>query len=345
VIPALLLPTILVRHWSPYFACLPAVGVAMILGAALGRLPTAIAVTAVVGFVMLGSWCRGVSTDREWILSERRMVEAAEAVQTLKANFRQLIPHVPKGSQVVASVGARGLRGIQAALFEGQALSLWYGDPTLRTVRPMKRQPAPPSEYLVRVTDGLDVIVIDADLMEIRTTAGRRPGPIDTDPLLLSYARAVAAAGETDRAIRIVEALNLRETGELIADNRRIVASMLLAAGRRSEADSILAVTESFTGDVARALVLRLLSEASPSEKLDEAAFEAFGLSASEPETVRWIVRRLKANGSVGQAAWFAQKLARLAPGDPEAASVLALASAHGIGPTREPTMRLPAHR
>ena len=343
VVPAVLMPTILLRHWSPYFACLPGLGVAILGGALLARQRAAVTMAVLAALVLLGTWYRGVRDERERILSERRMVESGEAMLTLRANFRHLFPKFAKGSQVVVSVGARGMRGVQPALFEGQALSLWYHDPTLRTVRTMKRRPDPAVEYLVRVTDNLDVIAIDPITQEIRTTSAQHPGLIEIDPFLLRYARAVAAAGDTDQAIGVVEALSRRESGDLIVYNQRLIASMLLAAGRRAEAESLMVLADSFPSDVARALLLRLVSEASPSQRLDDAAFEAFGLSATDPETIRWIMRRLWENGSGAQAAWFAERLHRLAPADPEAGSILARASALGIRPSREPGIRLAA--
>ena len=102
-----------------------------------------------------------------------------------------------------------------------------------------------------------------------------------------------------------------------------------------------MAVTPSIPDELSRALVLRLMAEASPSEKLDEAAFEAFGLSASTPDTIRWIMHGLWNEGLRSQGAWFAGKLLTLKPDDLEAAEVLASARAAGISPSREMRIRL----
>jgi hypothetical protein len=115
---------------------------------------------------------------------------------------------------------------------------------------------------------------------------------------------------------------------------------MLLAAGREREADSILAVTQSFPQEVSREVVLRILANPSPSEALDMAAFEAFGLSPSDPETVRWIVRELWTVGARAQAAWLAGKLKELAPEDPVARTTLEGAAKLGIEPSRRLVFR-----
>jgi hypothetical protein len=341
VIPTLLMPTLLVRHWTPYFTCIPALGVAMFLGPALARQGKVVAVAALSIFLMLGIWCRGVRAEGEWVLSEPAMVDASHAVRTVRANIERLFPTFPKGSQVLASINTKGINGIQSALIDGQALSLWYRDPTLRTVSIRERLPDSHPEYLVRVTSDLDVVAIDPDPLRIRSTMQGSPGLAEIDPPLSYYARAVAASGETDRAIRIMEGLSSMETSDLVAYNRRLIASMLLAAGRRREADSVMAATPPFPKDVALRLVLRLQADASSSEQLDAAAFEAFGLSPTDPQTIRWIMREFRKDGSMGQAAWFAQELGQLAPGDPESAEVLKWAARSGVKPQREPSRRL----
>jgi hypothetical protein len=83
--------------------------------------------------------------------------------------------------------------------------------------------------------------------------------------------------------------------------------------------------------------VRRLLAEASSSEELDLAAFEAFGLYGEDPETVRWVMREFQREGASGQAAWWAAKLDHLVPGDPEASAVTNQAARAGVTPSRLP--------
>ena len=337
-VPAVVMPAIMVRHWAPYLACIPALGVAIVLGTLVSRQPRLVVLAILTVFLILGARSRGIRAERESVLSEPLMVEASEATRAVRRNFREVFPTLPKGSQVVASVATTGLRGIQGALFEGQALSLWYGDPSLRTVRIMERAPGAPAEHLVRVTDDLDVLAIDPLTSRARTSASRSARLADLDPPIGSYARAVAASGDTDRAVEILRGLSRlesEESGDLVARNDRIIASMLRVAGRGREADSILAVTQAFPEDVSRGVVVRILANPSPSEKLDLAAFEAFGLSASDPGTMRLVVRDLWNGGAGAQAAWFARKLEEVAPDDPEAASILRQAAEAGIEPRR----------
>jgi hypothetical protein len=185
-LPSLLMPAVLVRHWAPYFACLPGLGVAIFLGPALARQGRLTAITALAIFQLFGIWCRGIRGEGEWVLSEPAMVDASSAVRTVRANFEKEFPTLPKGSEVVASFGTTGIRGIQSALIDGQALGLWYRDPALRTVRTTDRRPGAPAEYFVRITDDLDVIAIDPDAMRIRSASGSTPSTGEIHPPVLN---------------------------------------------------------------------------------------------------------------------------------------------------------------
>jgi len=337
-VPTLLMPTILIRHWAPYFACIPALGMAIFLGplvARLGRIP---ALAVLSAFLLLGIWSRGIFAREEPVWSEPVFVEASRALTVVRANFKRVFPTLPKGSQVVVSVGSTGARGIQSTLLDAQALRVWYRDPTLRTVSTLRRKPGAAAEYLVRVTTDLDVISIEPETHRVRASMVQAPDLAEINRPLNNYARAVAAGGDANRAVRILEGLAAIEPGAPAAYDRRMMASIFLAAGRRREADSLMATTPSFPREDALAIVKRLLGEASTSEQLDAAAFEAFGLSDNDPETIRWIMREFQKDGSTGQAAWLALRLQRLRPGDAESAEIIRIAARKGIRPRREPT-------
>ncbi|HYQ89643.1 MAG TPA: hypothetical protein VEU09_08460, partial [Candidatus Binatia bacterium] len=249
-----------------------------------------------------------------------------------------VLPNIPRGSQVVVSVGTTGVRGIHSTLIDAQALSVWYRDPTLHTVSTLKRRPGAASDLLVRVTTDLDVISIDPDTHRVRASTPQAPDFTDINRPLNNYARAVAAGGDTDRAVRILEGLARLEPGASAAFDHRMIASIFLAAGRQREADSVMVNTPSFPREDALGMVKRLLGEATLSEHLDNAAFAAFGLSSSDPETIRWLMREFKKDGSLAQAAWYAQKLQKLAPGDAESAALMRESLQSGVIPARDPT-------
>jgi len=334
-IPTLLMPTVLIRHWAPYFAFIPAAGAAIFLGPLLARQRTAVVVIALAVFLLLGIRYRGLKAENEPVWTERVFDEAASAVRTVRANFRTVFPRFPRGSQVVVSVSSTGVRGVYSTLIEGQALSVWYQDPTLRTVGTLQRRPGAPAEFLVRVTTELDVISIDPNTRRVRSTGSLAPDLTEIGRPIVNYARAVAAGGDYDRAARMVQGLAGAETGANRDFVRRASAMILLAAGRRDEAAALLATVPPLSKEDALWSVKPFLTETSASERLDEAAFEAFGLSSGDPEAIRWIMLRFRREGALVQAAWYAERLLQVAPGDSESTDVIGAAGRAGLRPRR----------
>src|SRR5258705_3362595 len=109
---------------------------------------------------------------------------------------------------------------------------------------------------------------------------------------------------------------------------------ILVPGGRKEEASTLLAATPALPREVALDFVWTMLKEASYEERLDEAAFPAFGLSGSDPETIRRMMRAFQKDGRLEQAAWYAQRLLRLAPDDHESAELLLTAKQKGIEPS-----------
>ena len=335
-LPTLLMPTILIRHWAPYFAFFPATALALWVGPLVARQRTAVAIAVLSLFLLAGVRYRGIRAEQEPVWTERLFVDAAEAMRTVRRNFQTVLPSLPLGSQVIASVSSTGARGIYSTLVEGQALRVWYRDPTLQTVTTLHRRPGASSEFLVRVTTELDVIWIDPDTRHLRATTRRPPELTDIGRPIVNYARAVAAAGDYDRAARIVESLAQAETGSNRDYVQRVCVMILLAAGRRDEASIILATLPPLPKEDALWSLKPFLTETSASERLDEAAFESFGVSATDPDAIRWLMQHFRVEGAAAQAAWYAERLLGLAPGDPEAIEVVRAAEASGVKPRRE---------
>lgn len=334
-LPTVLLPTFLIRHWAPYFAFLPAVGLAVAIGPFLARCRTVVSLLVLSVFLMLGIRYRGLQPQGEPIWAERVFVDASHAVQVVRANFKTILPAFPRGSQVVTSVSSTGVRGIYSTLIDGQALRVWYREPTLHTVPTLRRLPGAPSEFLVRVTSDLDVIYIDPDSRRIEATTRYAPDLSEIGRPIVNYARALAAAGDVGRALRILQGLARSTSGTNVTYVTRLCAMVLLADGRRIEAESLLTALPPLPRDVAFEAIRPVITEPSASEQLDDAAFEAFGLSSSDPETLRWVMREFGKAGSLAQAAWYAQRMVRIIPLDAEAQGVLHQAAKSEIQPRR----------
>jgi hypothetical protein len=336
-VPTLLAPTVLIGHWASYFACFPALGLATFAGAFLARQKTQTALAALVIFLGLGVAYRGSYAAQEAAWTEKVFVEASDAAKVVRQNFLKLFPRFPPGSQVLISVSSTGVRGIQSTMIEGQALQIWYGDPTIRTVPTLKRQVTGGPEYLVRITPDLDVLAIDPNTGVIRSDSPNLPEISEIARPLVSYARAVAAGGDVDRAVRLMNSLAQTRDEVSRAYYRRMSASFLLGAARRPEAQQVLAGAQAFSREASLKFVKRLLAEPTESEALDESSFEAFGLSGSDPGTIRWLMQELRKTDSIGQAAWYAIRLQKLVPGDAESQSVIRAALKGGIKPSRMP--------
>ncbi len=335
-VPTLLMPAVLIRHWAPYFACIPAAGLAILAGPILARQRALVAVLVLGLFLLLGVRYRGLQSREELVWTERLFEQVGRSLNSVRSNFHSMFPSFPKGAEVLISVESTGLRGIRRTLLDWQALQVWYRDPTLRGVDVLERKPGARAEYLARVTTDLDVIRIDPD--QERVTSNN-PAAIDITEVgrpLRNYARALAAGGDIDRAVRLTEWLARMESGWGTVYAHHLSASFLLYAGRRDEAAKILESVPAFPREDALAVVRRLLAEPSQSEKLDDAAFEAFGLSSTDPEAIRWIMRDFVHDGALGQAAWYAQRLLRLAPGDAESLGVIRAAERSGARPRRD---------
>lgn len=334
-LPLLLLSTVMVRIWVPYYAAFPAVGLAIATGPWLARRSKWLVVASLSLFLLLGVWCRGLAAPGKQVWCETAFQEASRATAIVRNNFRVAFPSIPPKSQVVLSVGESGTLGVRGTLVDFQALKVWYRDPSIRTVSTLQRDPGAPTELVARVTSDLVVIAIDPKSGGIRTSSAARPDWYLVGRTLRNYAREVVADGDLGSGIRIMDILSAIEPPEVRSYNRRLVAMMLIGGGRRHAADSLLAITPGFEKSDARAFVERLLAEASSSESLDLAAFEAFGVSADDPETLRWMMHEFQREGSLGQAAWWAKRLAKVAPSDRDATSVLNAAASAGISPNR----------
>lgn len=320
--PGLILPSLLVHRWAAYFICLPAIGSSLLLGLLLSHVPLALATTAIAAYVGLGSWCRAVEVPGADALTERNFVEANRAIREVEGGFRKLHPTFPRESQVLVSVASSGMLGIHGTILDGQALRIWYRDATIRTLRPERRGARPRAEFLVRVTAALDVVEIDPDRGTSRGSGGS-PDMEEVHAIIRTYARGLAASGETDRAVRILERLSAHDEESLRSYDLRLAAMALLANRDHDGAQRLLSKAPPISRESALYGVAKVMSEPTGRADLDSCAFPAFGLSPSDPETLRYFMEMYYASQFVPQAIHFARWLQEIAPADSESAEIL----------------------
>ncbi len=321
-LPAIVLPALLIQRWAAYFVCLPAIGSSLLIGVLLSRGPPVIGALVLAGYVGLGWACRGVEVSGADTLNEKRFVAASAAIRQVERSFRKLHPTLPAESQVLLSVASSGVLGIHGTMHDGQALRIWYRDPTISTLRPERREPVPRAEFLFRITSSRDVVEIDAD-RGLARSSGAEPDAEEVRAVTRTYARGLAASGEGERAVRILNRLAAQDLDSMRSYDERVSAMVFLAAGDRARADRALALAPPISREFALYGVGKVLAEPTGLARLDSCAFAAFGISSSDPVVLRSLMETFYASEFVPQAIGLARRLQAVAPGDSESAAIL----------------------
>jgi len=321
-LPALALPALLIQRFAGYFVCLPALGIALFLGALLARVPPAVTMAAVAAYVGLGFWSRAADTPDADALTERSFIDASRATRAVERGFRALRPTFPRESQVLVSVASSGLLGIDGTLHDGQALRTFYRDPTIRTLRPERRLAHPRAEFLYRITDARDVVEIDPDRGTARSS-GAKPDDEEVRAVTRTYARGLAATGETGRSVRILSRLAATEDPSSRSYDLRIAAMGLLADGDVAGAKQLLGEAPALPPDVRLYGLSKVMAEPTARASLDSCAYVAFGISARDPDALRELMELFYGSLFVPQAVHFARRLLEVAPGDSESAAIV----------------------
>jgi hypothetical protein len=320
--PTIALPALLIQQWAAYFVCLPAIGTSLFIGVFLSRVPLALAALAIGAFVGMGLLRRGPEPSHGDGLTERRFVEASRAIRQVESGFRKLRSTFPREAQVLVSVASSGPLGIDASMHDGQAIRVWYRDATIRTLRPERRLPRPRAEFLYRITAARDVVEIDPDQGRYRSSGGSADAA-EIRAITRTYARGLAASGETYRAVSILERLSGQDEDSLRSYDLRIAAMAYLATRDRDRAERILAKAPPISRGFALHGLAKVMGEPTGRAHFDSCAYAAFGVSSSDPTALRYLMEMFYASRFVPQAVHFARRLQRVAPGDSESAEIL----------------------
>lgn len=318
-IPPLLLISLLVRTWQPYYLSLAAIGTSILLGLGLSRFPLLPASALTVGFLALGVWCRGMDLGSD-TPTERNVGPPMERLRRVQAEFRKTFPRLDSPAHVSLAVYAPEDRAVSIHLFRFQVLRLWYRNRFLDTIHPEWRRPDPPAERLAWVAPDLTVHEID-----LRTLA-TFPAPADSTSYeygatLRSYAQGLAATGHTDRGVQVL--VRMFAPDSLVAAvNRRLAAALLLADGRASEAAKLIRETPPIGPEDAMDVAGAVLGNPSRRE-IDGPFLAAFGVAPSDTAVVRGVMRKFAMTERWGATTRFARRLLEVKPGDWEAEALL----------------------
>jgi hypothetical protein len=323
-IPTLLLPSLVVRRWAAYFVCIPALGTSIALGVLFARTEAAVASFALAVYLALGLWSRGVHDPSGNLLTERSFVEGERATRDVERRFRDFYPTLPRGTQVLVSVAASGMAGIHGTLLDGQAVRIWYDDPTIRVLDPERRMAGAPHEILLRITEHRDLVQLDPDVPSFRSS-GTPPPMAEVQLVVGTYARGVAATGEPDRAVRILQRLAQTAPYLLIRSyDQRLAAMVLFDRGDSTGAEQILGSALPLPRGIAMDAIARVIAQPTRSPSLDGQAYRAFGISPRDPAALRYWMAMFFGSEYYAQAKEMALRLQAVKPGDKESAGVIA---------------------
>jgi hypothetical protein len=152
-------------------------------------------------------------------------------------------------------------------------------DTSLFMLDPNRYRPGSRRDFLFWIDSTFQTYEIDLPSLTPRTS-GPLPHLFEYEKTLRTYALGRAAGGKVDEAVRILLTMPGRPPRVQIYD-RRTAGALLIAAGRRPDAENLLAGVPLFEPDDALDAVFAIVHEPIPGLDLDDAALEAFGFFTS----------------------------------------------------------------
>jgi hypothetical protein len=320
-LPPLVLTTLVVQNWAPYYVCFSAVGVSIALSRWLALMPFPRAAVIILLYMVLGMWSRGIELS-PGMPTDRTLAPAGNALRRVERNFKAVAPSLPPSSLVYVTTMATGVQSVYIHLHAFQVLRIWYRDPALQTLQPELRVRSASPEFLFCVDPKLNVFQIDVQDLTVRSSGGavehRRYRSV-----LISYAIGLAGVGEVDRAVEILLGIDAPNTWDYVA-NRRIAAMLALSRGETGLAEDLLRGLPDLPASSSIEFVGELLTVPSRGAHLEENALRAFGLPQDDRKVIRVLLRGLLSLGYYDVSERLAQKLLALEPGDRVATEALA---------------------
>ena len=313
----------LTKHWVPYYACFPAIGTSLVLSVAVLSVRARAALPAIAVFLLLGVWARGTEVGAQVTATEQNFNRIAPNLKHISSRLHQLHPSFPDSSRLYITVNIPLEAGIQVHLFGLQAPRVWFWNRTLITDDPGRLHPGSGREYLFSVTPKCEVFEIELPGLNIKSL-GARPDYREYQSALRSFAYGLAALGprSTDRAVDVI--LRMHEADSLTwAFDRRLAATFLFASGEEREAKGLCRSLPELPKRDAIYAVAAVLGPELRGLRLDDAAFRAFGIPQSDPDSYRSLMRLFSEREQLPQVRRMADGLIRLVPGDVEAVATI----------------------
>lgn len=303
--PVLLTSTLLKLQF-PYYGLIPMAGLVVVAAPLLAHASRVIVGVSVLAFLALGTTSRMAVVEPK-LLAEQNLQITAPAMDRVERGFRNLRPTMPPVERVFVYIQAAGRHGMYAALYRGQPLRVWYDDPRIAVLDPLRDRPRGRDELLFWISQDLNVYEVDIETLKPRGE-GTRARFDEYQKTLRAYALGIAGSGNVDRAVDILASMpQYSET--LRAYDRRTAAAILFASNRAQEAQVFLSNTPHFQRDDAIEEVVGLVAKPVPGLDLDLAAMRAFELEPSDSQAVQTITNALVARGYGESARRFESRL------------------------------------
>lgn len=320
-IPTILLTCLLVKHWAPYYACFPAVGMAVAVAPRLARIRPLVLSVVLTLFLIGGVWSRSVELG-SGMPTEKGLATAGMALAKVERNFKAVAPALPEGSVVYVTTMATGTQSVYIHIHRFQALRVWYRDPTLQTLRPERHVISSRPEYLFWIDPKLSVFQVDTQTLAVRS-AGAPVEPFRYRAVLRSYAIGLAGSGQLQRAVDVLLGIDPPTSWHHVT-SYRIAAMLVYAYGFEADANQMLLDAPMVPRAAALRSIRNLLTvPMSPSRPLERHALRAFGLSWDDADAVKAVMWDLDALGYHNVSSRLAERVLMLQPGDPIAFRIL----------------------
>ena len=172
------------------------------------------------------------------------------------------------------------------------------------------------AEFLFWVSPDLTVHEVDLSTLRPRAIGGG-VSYLEYQRVIRAYARGLADSDQLDRAVAIL--LGMPEVRPEYRNlDHRLAAMLLLKYGRDREADRILGSLPPLPRRDAVEVVANILQLNQPRPLRVEVAMSAFGLSPTDPDALRALLRTLRQRGAYRLAAPVGLALLKTLPGDAE---------------------------
>jgi hypothetical protein len=315
-------PTVLfVKHWSPYYAGIPAIGMSILAAYGLARVAPSLALGVVALYLTLGVWSRGADDGGTCRPLEQSWSRLSSDLDHVRSGMWRLHVGFPDSTRMFVSVHLPLTRAIHSHLLRYQAPRIWYREPALEVLPAGRFDSRLRPAVVLWVDPACDVFEIELPSLRARSS-GPKPDHSDYQRARRLLALGLARAGNVDEAIHVLAGMDESDEATWAFD-RRLAAVLCLTQGRISEAGGLLRGVPAMNRAEALCALTGVLRATGATGESGEAAFGAFGLARTDVEAWRFLMNFFMGQQEYEPALRMASQLLRISPNDRGARAVV----------------------